>query len=82
MESSVFRLSTKLVALYPKSVIRISLCRTTQRNPNDRFGLMEFDNYHSMFFPPYTKLRLPVLNNVLMGNVSFGLSTYMILIIL
>lgn len=25
--------------LYPKSVIRISLCRTTQRNPNDRFGL-------------------------------------------
>ena len=23
----------------PKSVIRISLCRTTQRNPNDRFGL-------------------------------------------
>ena len=24
---------------YPKSVIRISLCRTTQRNPNDRFGL-------------------------------------------
>ena len=24
--------------IYPKSVIRISLCRTTQRNPNDRFG--------------------------------------------
>ena len=24
--------------VYPKSVIRISLCRTTQRNPNDRFG--------------------------------------------
>ena len=23
----------------PKSVIRISLCRTTQRNPNDRFGI-------------------------------------------
>ena len=23
----------------PKSVIRISLCRMTQRNPNDRFGL-------------------------------------------
>ena len=25
----------------PKSVIRISLCRTTQRNPNDRFGVIE-----------------------------------------
>ena len=25
--------------VYPKSVIRISLCRTTQRNSNDRFGL-------------------------------------------
>ena len=25
--------------LEPKSVIRISLCRTTQRNPNDRFGV-------------------------------------------
>jgi len=23
---------------YPKSVIRISLCRTAKRNPNDRFG--------------------------------------------
>ena len=28
------------VPLQPKSVIRISLCRTTQRNPNDRFGLI------------------------------------------
>lgn len=27
----------------PKSVIRISLCRTTQRNPNDRFGLKRYD---------------------------------------
>ena len=25
--------------LYPKSVIRISLCRTAKRKPNDRFGL-------------------------------------------
>ena len=25
--------------LKPKSVIRISLCRTTQRNPHDRFGI-------------------------------------------
>ena len=24
---------------YPKSVIRISLCRTAKTNPNDRFGL-------------------------------------------
>ena len=23
----------------PKSVIRISLCRTAKRNPNDRFGI-------------------------------------------
>ena len=42
MESSVFRLSTKLVALYP----------------NDRFGLMEFDNYHSMFFPSIYKVKI------------------------
>ena len=28
------------VPLQPKSVIRISLCGTTQRNPNDRFGLI------------------------------------------
>ena len=27
----------------PKSVIRFSLCRTTQRNPNDRFGLKRYD---------------------------------------
>ena len=27
-----------LTPIYPKSVIRISLCRTTQRNPYDRFG--------------------------------------------
>ena len=58
MESSVFRLSTKLVALYPKSVIRISLCRAAKRNPNDRFGLMEFDNYHSMFFPSIYKVKI------------------------
>ena len=25
--------------LKPKSVIRISLCRTAKRNPNDRFGI-------------------------------------------
>ena len=24
----------------PKSVIRISLCRTAKRNPNDRFGFI------------------------------------------
>ena len=28
--------------LYPKSVIRISLCRTAKRNPNDRFGFNGF----------------------------------------
>ena len=27
--------------IYPKSVIRISLCRTAKRNPNDRFGFNE-----------------------------------------
>ena len=27
------------LAIYPKSVIRISLCRTAKRNPNDRFGI-------------------------------------------
>ena len=38
----------------PKSVIRISLCRTAKRNPNDRFGLIVYfiliyynnDKYH------------------------------------
>ena len=25
-------------SIKPKSVIRISLCRTAKRNPNDRFG--------------------------------------------
>ena len=29
-------------SVYPKSVIRISLCRTAKRNPNDRFGLKRF----------------------------------------
>ena len=28
--------------LKPKSVIRISLCRTAKRNPNDRFGFKRF----------------------------------------
>ena len=28
-------------SIKPKSVIRISLCRTTQRNPNDRFGFID-----------------------------------------
>ena len=32
--------------VYPKSVIRISLCRTILRNPNDRFGLIDLLSAH------------------------------------
>ncbi|WP_311440979.1 hypothetical protein [Hoylesella buccalis] len=32
-----------LLYLKLKSVIRISFCRTTQRNPNDRFGLKGYE---------------------------------------
>ena len=33
-------LKIMMLLLYkPKSVIRISLCRTAKRNPNDRFGI-------------------------------------------
>ena len=33
-----------LCYIQPKSVIMISLCRTIQRNPNDRFGLNDAVN--------------------------------------
>ena len=41
----IFFLKTEsfLRIIYSKSVIRISLCRTAKRNPNDRFGLNRYE---------------------------------------
>lgn len=38
------------IALQPKSVIRISLCRTAKRNPNDRFEFKVEQHFHLLLF--------------------------------
>ena len=39
----------------PKSVIRISLCRTAKRNPNDRFGFKIITLSLNYILPPPCK---------------------------
>lgn len=78
------------VPLQPKSVIRISLCRTTQRNPNDRFGfksshipishlkcpVFTFPS-HIKFFPFYPFTFLPLYIFLERLNVFFkGFNTF------
>ena len=46
----------------PKSVIRISLCRTAKRNPNDRFGINN-DEWSFLI------RERPLIKN---GNIVFG----------
>ena len=45
----------------PKSVIRISLCRTTQRNPNDRFGLKRVFAFNYGYISIWLLPELPSL---------------------
>ena len=46
----------------PKSVIRISLCRTAKRNPNDRFGINNDEWSFLIRERPLIKI----------GNIVFG----------